>query len=174
MLGREMDARYWARLTLDPVRYADRPIEDIFPELVDASADTLRQFIDGVKLPEMAVPQFLAGATLLKGAAYKPEREVRIVAIPGTAKMAKYAAKEFPDQFDASRATAGNPGPARYGEALYRAIQRLGPAVAGQASHRRTRRPPGGMRGAGAIDTRQYSRHDVSLSVGCHFQNYLS
>jgi hypothetical protein len=39
---------------------------------------------------------------LLKGAAYKSEREVRIVAIPGTAKMATYAAKEYPDQFDAT------------------------------------------------------------------------
>jgi hypothetical protein len=102
MLGREMDARYWARLTLDPVRYADQRIEDIFPELVNASADTLRQFIDGVKFPDMAVTEFLAGATLLKGARYKAEREVRIVAIPGTAKMAKYAAKEYPDQFDAT------------------------------------------------------------------------
>jgi hypothetical protein len=102
MLGREMDARYWARLTLDPVRYADRPVEDIFPELVDASAGTLRQFINGVKLPEMAVPEFLAGATLLKGAAYKSEREVRVVAIPGTISMAKHAAKEYPDQFDST------------------------------------------------------------------------
>ena len=101
MLGQEMDARYWARLMMDPVRYADRPVEEIFPELVDASSDTLRQFLGGVKSPEMAVPQFLAGTTLLKGAAYKSEREVRIVAIPGTAKTAKYAAKEYPDQFDA-------------------------------------------------------------------------
>jgi hypothetical protein len=30
----------------------------------------------------MAVPEFLAGTTLLKGAAYKSEREVRIVASP--------------------------------------------------------------------------------------------
>lgn len=100
MLGREMDSRYWMRLTLDPVRYADRPIEQIFPELVNASAETLRQFICGVRTPEMAVPEFLAGATLLKGADYKSEREVRIVAIPGTAQVARYAAKEFPDQFD--------------------------------------------------------------------------
>jgi hypothetical protein len=101
-LGQEMDARYWARLTLDPVRYADRPVEEIFPELVNASADTLRQFIEGVKFPEMAVPQLLAGATLFKGAAYKLEREVRIVAIPGTAILAKYAAKEHPNEFDAT------------------------------------------------------------------------
>jgi hypothetical protein len=50
----------------------------------------------------MAVPEFLAGTTLLKGAAYKSEREVRIVAIPGTAEMAKHAAREHPDQFDAT------------------------------------------------------------------------
>lgn len=47
---------------------------------MDASADTLRQFIDGVKLPELAVPEFLAGTTFLKRAAYKSEREVRIAA----------------------------------------------------------------------------------------------
>ena len=123
MLGQEMDARYWARLTMDPVRYADRPIEDIFPELVDASADTLRQFLDGVKSPEMAVPQFLAGTTLLKGAGYKSEREVRIVAIPGTAEIAKYAAKEYPNQFDAIRTASGDQGSARYGQALHRPVR---------------------------------------------------
>ena len=103
MLEREGNARYWAWLMLEPVRYADRPVDEIFPELVHASADTLRQFIDGVRLPEMAVPEFLRGTTLLKGAGYKSEREIRIVAIPGTTKAAKYAAQEFPDEFDATR-----------------------------------------------------------------------
>jgi hypothetical protein len=98
MLGQEMDARYWARLTLDPVRYADQYLSGIGGCLGRHAA----QFIDGVKLPEMVVPEFLAGTSLLKGAANKSEREVRIVAIPGTAKMAKYAAKEYPDQFDAT------------------------------------------------------------------------
>ncbi len=102
ILGREMDTRYWMRLTLDPVRYADRPVEEIFPELVNASTDTLRQFIDGERTPEMAVPEFLAGTTLLKGVGFKSEREVRIVAISGTDQVARYAAKEFPDQFDAT------------------------------------------------------------------------
>src|SRR5271166_6038345 len=45
MLGQEGTARYWAWLMLEPVRYADRPVDEIFPELVNASADTLRQFI---------------------------------------------------------------------------------------------------------------------------------
>jgi hypothetical protein len=100
LLDLEMGARYWAKLTLAPVRYADRPVEDIFPELVDASTDTLRQFVDGVRSPAMAVPEFLAGTTLLKGAAYKSERELRIVGIPGSPTMAQHAAMEHPDEFD--------------------------------------------------------------------------
>jgi hypothetical protein len=102
-LGREGAARYWAWLMVRPVRYADRPVAEIFPELVRGLADTLRQFIHGVKIPEMAVPQFLDGSTLLKGARYKSERELRIVAVPGTAAMAKYAAKEHPQQFDSTK-----------------------------------------------------------------------
>ena len=98
-LGHEMDSRYWVRLTLDPVRYAAAPIEELFPELVNASADTLRQFLSGVRTPEMAVPEFLAGTTLLKGAGFRPEREVRIVAIPGSQSLSNQAAKEHPDDF---------------------------------------------------------------------------
>jgi hypothetical protein len=113
MLKQEGDARYWAWLMLEPVRYADRPVEDIFPELVHGLVDTLRLLISQASTQQQfgalsgAVPdeiskQFLAGTTLLKGADYKPEREVRIVAFPGTAKAARQAAKEYPDQFDAT------------------------------------------------------------------------
>jgi hypothetical protein len=98
-LGQEKDSRYWVHLTLEPVRYADAPVEKLFPELVDASADTLRQFLTGVRYPEMAVPEFLAGATLLKGAAFRPEREVRIIAIPGTKRLSDQAVKEHEDNF---------------------------------------------------------------------------
>jgi hypothetical protein len=98
----EASKRYWAWLTLQPVRYNDRPIEEIFPELVDGLADTLRQFLSGNRTPEVAAKEFLIGTTLLKGIDYKPEREVRIVAIPGTAHAARYAAKEFPVEFDAT------------------------------------------------------------------------
>ncbi len=102
MLKQEGNARYWAWLMLEPVRYADRPIEEIFPELVSGLANTLRQFLLGVREPEMATAEFLIGTTLLKGAGYKSEREVRVVAIPGTAELASHAAKEYPDQFDAT------------------------------------------------------------------------
>jgi hypothetical protein len=100
LLKQEGEARYWAWLMLEPVRYADRPVHELFPELIEGLTDTLRQFLGGVPVPTMAVPEFLLGTTLLKAAKYKPEREVRIVAIPGTAELAKYATKEFPDQFD--------------------------------------------------------------------------
>jgi hypothetical protein len=103
MLKQEGEGRYWMWLMLEPVRYADRPVEKIFPELVLALADTLRKFlVDRVREPEMGMPEFLRGTTLLKGAPYKSEREVRIVAIPGTVNTAKYAAKEYLDQFDAT------------------------------------------------------------------------
>jgi hypothetical protein len=99
MLKQEGNARYWAWLMLEPVRYADQPIEEIFPELVSGLAETLRQFLLGVREPEMATRDFLIGTTLLKGASFKSEREIRIVAIPGTEKLAAHAAKEHPDEF---------------------------------------------------------------------------
>jgi hypothetical protein len=34
---------------LQPVRYNDRPIEEIFPELVEGLADTLQQFLNGAR-----------------------------------------------------------------------------------------------------------------------------
>jgi hypothetical protein len=102
LLKLEGAMRYWAWLMLQPVRYNDRRIEEIFPELVEGLADILQQFLNGNRTPEVTAKEFLIGATLLKGINYKPEREVRIVAIPGTAQAAKYAAKEFPAEFDTS------------------------------------------------------------------------
>ncbi len=87
-------------MALEPVRYADAPMNQLFPELVDASAETLRQFIQGVRCPEMAVPEFLSGATLLKGRKFKPEREIRIVAIPGTKRLSDQAEMEHPADFN--------------------------------------------------------------------------
>jgi hypothetical protein len=98
-LGQEIDSRYWVRLTLDPVRYADSSIEELFPELVNASANTLQQFLSGIRLPEMAVPEFLMGTTLLKGARFRSEREVRIVAIPGSQRLSNQAVQDHPHTF---------------------------------------------------------------------------
>jgi hypothetical protein len=61
LLRQEMDTRYWVYLSLRPVRYAveGTPIEAIFPELVDAVADTLRQCLDGSP-HDIGLREFLA------------------------------------------------------------------------------------------------------------------
>jgi hypothetical protein len=103
LLAREFDARYWVHLNMEPVRYAvdEVPLDALFPKLVRAGADTLQQFLSGAKSPEMGLPEFLAGATLLKHKGFQEEREVRIVAIPGTAiqhKQMKREHADFPDR----------------------------------------------------------------------------
>ncbi len=99
LLSEECDLRYWAHLKLDAVRYGDRPITELFPELVEAAGRTLQQFLAGVREPEMGVQEFLIGSTLLKSPKYRPERELRIVAIPGTEKMSSMALREHPGVF---------------------------------------------------------------------------
>jgi hypothetical protein len=83
----------WTHLKLDPVRYLvpDVPLREHFPELVTAATRSIHQFFNSVKNPEMAITQFLEGATLLKKAKYLAEREVRIVAIPGAPGYQKQA-----------------------------------------------------------------------------------
>jgi hypothetical protein len=66
LLAGECDVRYWAHLKLDPVRYGDLPIAELFPELIGAAGTSLQQFLAGVREPEMGVQEFLIGSTLLK------------------------------------------------------------------------------------------------------------
>jgi hypothetical protein len=95
---RPRDLNQWAKRMVD-IATGEVDDREPTPEVVNASADTLRQFVSRVRYPEMAVPEFLAGATLLKGADFRPEREVRIVAIPGSKRLSEQAAKEHPDAF---------------------------------------------------------------------------
>jgi hypothetical protein len=99
LLAEECDVRYWAHLKLDPVRYDDRPAAELFPEFVEAAGRSLQQFLAKVREPEMGAQEFLIGATLLKEAKYRLEREVRIVCIPGTAAMSEIALREHADVF---------------------------------------------------------------------------
>jgi hypothetical protein len=98
-LGIEADNRYWIGPRLDPVRYAGAPIEELFPELVDASGKTLQRFLAGEKTPDMGVPDFLAGATLLKAAEFRSEREVRIVGIAGNGALSDQAVRDHSSTF---------------------------------------------------------------------------
>jgi hypothetical protein len=72
-------------------------LRDHFPELIAAARSSINQFLNGVKNPEMAIVQFLEGATLMKHADFIEEREVRIVAIPGAEGYQKQGTIENPD-----------------------------------------------------------------------------
>ena len=98
-LGREFDSRYWAYLQMDAVRYAidGVALDTHFPNLGAVAANSLQEFFDGVPVPELGVVDFLTGATLLKHQGFREEREVRIVAIPGTAELREQALIEQPD-----------------------------------------------------------------------------
>ncbi len=99
LLGREFDSRFWVHLQADPVRYAvdDKPLDAVFPELVGAGETTLKEFFAGIREPDMGVTEFLSGATLFKHQGFLEEREVRIVAIPGTEALRQQGKLEHPD-----------------------------------------------------------------------------
>jgi hypothetical protein len=101
LLGAEFDGAYWVRLALEPVRYSgpEIPIERLMPELINAGEDVFRQFMRGEDLQEFAVPEFLMASTLLKDVGYREEREVRIVAIPGTEKLMARGLRTYPGRF---------------------------------------------------------------------------
>jgi hypothetical protein len=64
----ESDKHDWTHLNLDPVRYAVEGVSlrDHFPELIAAARSSINQFLNSVRNPEMAIVQFLEGATLMK------------------------------------------------------------------------------------------------------------
>jgi len=99
----EFDAHYWVYLRSDAVRYAvdEVPLDELFPELVEAGAKTLKDFLLArIRTPEMGIVEFLTGATLFKHQGFLEEREVRIVAIPGTKALSDQGKREhadFPD-----------------------------------------------------------------------------
>jgi hypothetical protein len=102
LLGREFDTSYWVHLQINPVRYAvhEASLDDLLPELIEAGASTLREFFSDVQIPEMGMPEFLAGATLFTHQGFLEEREVRIVAIPGTKALHAQGKREHPDSQD--------------------------------------------------------------------------
>jgi Protein of unknown function (DUF2971) len=99
LLGTEFDAHYWVHLQMNAVRYAKggTSLSSQFPELISAAKKTLADFFSGTSIPEMGVSEFLAGASLLKHQGFEEEREVRIVAIPGTSDLQAQARREHAD-----------------------------------------------------------------------------
>ena len=106
LLGREFDTYYWIYLHIAPVHYSlsTANVRYTFPTVME----TCDYFIDGMldgRVPpptEDAFAPFVAGATLFKHYAFSEEREVRIVAIPGSDEIQKAAQAEYPHEFKAS------------------------------------------------------------------------
>ncbi len=97
LLVDEFDRLYWVHLKIGSVAYDvdGVSIESVFPRLVEASSQTLEEFFREVFEPElMTAADFLEAASLFKHRGFYEEREVRIVAIPGTMKLAEFTKKE--------------------------------------------------------------------------------
>jgi len=102
ILASEFDARYWVHMKIDPVHYAVQGASPgtEFLALLDAVAQTLTDFFNGQRTPEMGVQEFLIAASLFKHQGFREEQEVRVVAIPATEIMRSEALKhpEFQDK----------------------------------------------------------------------------
>jgi hypothetical protein len=101
MLGREFDAHYWIHMNLAAVHYAIDGISvaEVFPQLLDRCGVFFSGILDG-KIPEApddGFEPFVAGATLFKHQGFREEREVRIVAVPGSGEVMERVQAEHKD-----------------------------------------------------------------------------
>jgi hypothetical protein len=91
LLGKEFDAHYWIYMRMASVHYAvdGVSVEKLFPDLLDRCAVFLSGIIDGAMgpIPDDGFAPFVRGATLLKHQGFREEREVRIVAAPGSERV---------------------------------------------------------------------------------------
>ena len=150
---------------LEPVRYADQPIEEISrswcPGRRKRCGDSVRCAGTG-----NGNPNFLICTTLLKGASFKSECEIRIVAISGTEKLAAHAAKEHPDEFRERHRCqiSGRGGYAMQISGMSR-VRQSGASTADQACHRWSRLGPRRTCRAGKVVARRHSNHAVAIEI---------
>jgi Protein of unknown function (DUF2971) len=91
LLVEESNAHHWIQLTLGSVRYALEgvSIETLFPRLLLYFDEYVLSHAEGktTPFPNVALEAFIAGATMYKHQGFKEEREVRIVALPGSLEL---------------------------------------------------------------------------------------
>ena len=100
LLADEFDRLYWLHLSISAVTYDvdGVTIDNEFPKLFEACVNNLQEFFKGTATPElMTAADFWEAASRFKHRGFYEEREVRIVAIPGTAKLAEYTKQEHPE-----------------------------------------------------------------------------
>jgi hypothetical protein len=106
LLGQEFDRHYWLHLHISPVHYAlnTASIKDIFPKVIEVCGYFIDGILEGRAPPPMddGFAPFVAGATLFKHHGFSEEREVRVVAIPGSDEVQKRVQAEYPMEFKAS------------------------------------------------------------------------
>ena len=99
LIEQEAAPHFWIYINIDEVQYAtnDVSVERLFPKLLDTCDKFLIQCMERGKYDDIGgdgfLP-FLAGATLYKHQGFIEEREVRIVAVPGTPQLLEIGRKE--------------------------------------------------------------------------------
>jgi hypothetical protein len=105
LLGREFDAHYWVHMNLAAVHYAIDGISvtEGFPQLLDRCGTFFSGILDGrvPEAPDDGFEPFVAGATLFKHQGFREEREVRIVAVPGSEGVMKTVQAEYKEFYPA-------------------------------------------------------------------------
>jgi hypothetical protein len=100
LLADEFDRLYWLHLSIGEVTY-DREgvsVATIFPKLFAACVSNLEEFFKGDATPELnTAADFWESASRFKHRGFFEEREVRIVAIPGSSELAKHTKREHPE-----------------------------------------------------------------------------
>jgi hypothetical protein len=90
-LSTEYSSFDYVHLNIGAARYGDQSadISKSFPELVDRSEYFVSEALKGNKEPSggEGLGEFLAGATMFKHRGFHEEREVRIVAMPGSKEL---------------------------------------------------------------------------------------
>jgi hypothetical protein len=101
LLANEFDRYDFTHLNLEDVRYeADGlALREYFDFIDPALRAAVDQYFKGYERQEMATVEFLRCATLFKRAAFREEREVRVVAIPGAPGYQEQSIVEYPEVF---------------------------------------------------------------------------
>jgi hypothetical protein len=90
-LSTEFSSFDYVHLNISAARYGDQnaDISKLFPELVDRSEHFVSEALKGNREPSggEGLEEFLAGATMFKHRGFHEEREVRIVAMPGSKEL---------------------------------------------------------------------------------------
>lgn len=116
LLEKESESFYWVGIGIDEVVYAISQVSVasfyvvLVAELAKIVESGIRRGLPKMELTPIAITNFLDAATRFKHQGFKEEREVRIVAIPGSSETADAVSREYaafkPGPIKATRANS--------------------------------------------------------------------